>query len=135
MAEESEKPLRFVSFAGTDRSKLEAMSEEEAEALLEVDDVPHFYSNTVQVQLGKWDMRLIFSETLPSSDVEISFVKRHATVVMSHQHAKAMLDVLQGIIERNAEKHGLSDIYFPPEKKKAKESSTGRRKSTEAEKK
>lgn len=57
------------------------------------DDIAYVYINNTRVAISNWDVRFVFSESLPSQKVMSRF-----GVVMSHQHAKALLESLAGTI-------------------------------------
>ncbi len=53
------------------------------------DQVEYFYINNTQFSGSNWDIRLVFSETLPSGKI-----RPRVGVVMSYQHAKALAETL-----------------------------------------
>ena len=53
------------------------------------DEVEYFYINNTQFSGSNWDIRLVFSETLPSGKI-----RPRVGIVMSHQHAKALAESL-----------------------------------------
>jgi len=75
------------------------------------------YVNFTHVASNNWDVRIAFGDRRPPGG------KVHPLlgIVMSHQHAKAFLDVLKGAIARLEEKSGREIVYEWPESPKPPE--------------
>lgn len=70
------------------------------------------YSNSVQIETGPWDFRLIFGEVTKSGENKIT-IEQSVGVVMSPQHAKALLGVLAHNIRAYEDRVG--EIKLPAE--------------------
>ena len=68
------------------------------------------YSNSAQLQVSPWDFTFVFGEVEPSTDGTFK-VEQKVGVVMSPQHAKALLGILSTNIQEY-EKHA-GEIQYP----------------------
>ena len=90
------------------------MSEENVketkEGMLTVNQLLHevsfVYVNTSAVQGSNWDIRIAFGDRGPTKQIEPK-----AGIILSHQHAKALLKSLEGIVKITEEKFG--EIRLP----------------------
>jgi len=68
------------------------------------------YANNVQIETSIWDCRLTFGELTKATDGKPS-VEQLVTVVMSPQHAKALVGVLAGNLQQYEKQVG--EIKLP----------------------
>jgi hypothetical protein len=76
------------------------------------------YSNTTEVMLGAWDIRVNFMENIPPKDGKVA-VMVHGSIVMSPAHAKAFLAGLKQTIDLYEDKFGEIDLQKILEAQKA----------------
>lgn len=96
------------------RVHLGAMSTEVKIADLRVenpDNVRTVYTNNANVHATPWDIRLLFSEIIPTPDGGAR-LERRAEVVMAPAHAKALVQALQTTISQFEQANG--EIPWPP---------------------
>jgi len=88
------------------------MVEENTEDSLRIDDkVDYTYVNFSHVAANNWDVRISFGDKrTPEGKVQPLL-----GIIMSHQHAKAFLDVLKISIARLEERSGREIVYEWPE--------------------
>ena len=79
----------------------EEKTKQERENVETLRQVDYIYVSNVQMFSNNWDLRLAFSDRRPD-DTDVPKVG----LVMSHQHAKAMLQVLTRQIEKLEEMFG-----------------------------
>jgi hypothetical protein len=88
----------------TDRKKPTSVTSEKFQSM---------YSNSVSFVTTPWDVRFVFGEVRPDATVEDSMVnERKVSVVMSHSHAKALLQILTAQIQSIEE--DLGTIAYRP---------------------
>jgi hypothetical protein len=69
-------------------------------------DVPSVYCNNASVAIAPWDIRILFSEILTTSNAgELAIVLR-ANVTMNPAHAKALAGALASSVEAYEENFG-----------------------------
>jgi hypothetical protein len=67
------------------------------------------YCNNSEMGLTPWDVRIKFMEVF-DREGEAAVIRRHGTVVVSPQHAKAMLEALTETIRVYESKFGEIDL-------------------------
>lgn len=71
------------------------------------EEVPTFYVNNTNGVMSVFDLRLTFSQIVDSTDKGVR-VNPQVVVLMSPQHAKAIVDLITGQIEKYEEMTGQS---------------------------
>lgn len=87
--------------------------------------VPAFvstYSNNAQLRTSNWDVSCVFGEIVGEESAGAPIIEQRVSVVMSPQHAKAFLRLLQENIRKYEEAFG--EIKWQPEKPAAKSAAT-----------
>jgi hypothetical protein len=103
------KDLRSTEMSTADKESVIAFTPPTKEVLETAwSAVEYAYINSSQVSGNNWDIRFVFSERLPNEAI-----KPRVGVVMSHNHAKAFLRLLQNTVD-NIEKMMGSEIIFKP---------------------
>ncbi len=76
------------------------------------------FTNNVNFAFSPIDIQMICSRTVASMDKTVEEVEEVATIIMTPQHAKAVLYALRGNLLAYEEKHGEiqmpSDAQLPP---------------------
>jgi len=96
-------------------NKVARSAPKEQEQELETVRSPNFlkiYVNSAQIEASIWDFRLIFGEMTQSSGKLL--VEQSLAVIMSPQHAKALLNILASNLQEYEKKVG--QINLPPRK-------------------
>ena len=81
------------------------------EPQLELEKSPtfcRFYANSAQIEVTPWDFRLIFGELVKTGSKPK--VEQSVAVIMSPQHAKALLGVLAANLREYESKIGKIDL-------------------------
>jgi hypothetical protein len=69
------------------------------------------FTNNVNFAFSPIDVQMICSRTVASMDKDVEAVEEVTTIIMTPQHAKAVLYALQGNLQAYEEKHG--EIKMP----------------------
>ena len=77
----------------------------ERASVQELEGVPKFYANNVELRLSPWDFRITFGEVLDATEDGL-IIERKVIVSMSPQHTKAVLDLLERNVKRYEEEFG-----------------------------
>jgi len=85
------------------------------------DDFRHVYSNSVRLGLTPWDIRFTFGTVEEVQPGEARNVEK-ITIIMSPQHAMAMLELLKANIEKWVKQQEMSTPQ-PPESDEEEEHS------------
>lgn len=81
-------------------------------------NLPTIYCNQIGIVTTSWDITLLFNEQVESDNAEQILVDRKAKVVMSPQHAKALVAILADNVKKYEEQVG--PIPWPPLQLQAK---------------
>ncbi len=76
-----------------------------AEAIYDTNSLTGIYATSVHVVLTQNEIFLDFGQLLPESAVR-NDPKAHikARIILSHQHARTLIDMLKGLLEKGAPK-------------------------------
>ena len=79
--------------------------------VIPADSIPTFYVNSVNFELTNWDVRLRLGQIQSADDAVIN-VAEVARVFMSHEHFKAYVAAMNGIIQKmeHAEQSRLAKV-------------------------
>jgi hypothetical protein len=93
---------------------------ENREVATEFESIPseHFlkiYANSVLIEAGPWDFRLVFGETTRSGAKVIT--EQLVSIVMSPQHAKVFANILMGNVREYEKQVGEINIPVAPVEK------------------